>query len=120
MGYTNIQMGVHDQKMHMTIEQFGNVPINEIVRTGRLVGDNNSGDDFDFILMEDGNFFELEVDMGQTIPTEASKLWDVPPPSYIRGVSTTTGAYITFDDNTKPPDFSDNTAPPSFDATSGT
>ena len=27
---------------------------------------------------------------------------------------------ITFDDNTKPPDFSDNTAPPSFDATSGT
>ena len=120
MGYTNIQMGVHDQNMHMTIEQFGNVPINEIVRTGRLVGDNNSGDDFDFILMEDGNFFELEVDMGQTIPTEASKLWDVPPPSYIRGVNISTGEYITFDDNTKPPDFSDNTAPPSFDATSGT
>ncbi len=56
----------------------------------------------------------------QTIPNEAYKLWNVPPPSYIRGINVSTGEYVSFDDNTSPPDFSDNTAPPSFDATSGT
>ena len=56
----------------------------------------------------------------QTIPIESNKLWNVPPPSYIRGINVSTGEYVSFDDNTSPPDFSDNTTPPSFDATSGT
>ena len=56
--------------------------------------------------MEDGNFFELEVDMGQTIPTESCETLGRTAPSYIRGVNISTGEYITFDDNTKPPDFS--------------
>ena len=62
----------------------------------------------------------FEDNTEQSIPKEAGKLWNVPPPSYIRGVNISSGEYVSFDDNTTPPDFSDNTAPPSFDATSGT
>ena len=79
--------------------------------------------DFDFIIMEDGSYHTWEEDTPintHMIPTESNKLWNVPPPSYIRGVDISTGEYISFDDNTKPPSFDDNTAPPSFDATSGT
>ena len=57
----------------------------------------------------------------ETIPTTSGKLWNVPPPSYIRGVTGVgASAYNTWDDNTKPPSFDDNTSPPSFDAESGT
>ena len=94
----------------------------------RLVGlvKNDMGytdDDFDFIVMEDGSYHTWEEDTPintHIIPTESNKLWNVPPPSYIRGVSIGSGEYISFDDNTKPPSFDDGTAPPSFDATSGT
>ena len=75
--------------------------------------DEETGDDTSSILLEDGNYSVFEDDTEQTIPQEANKLWNVPPPSYIRGVSST-GEYIYFDDNTSPPDMSDNTAPPSF------
>ena len=73
--------------------------------------------------MEDGSYHTWEEETPintHMIPTESNKLWNVPPPSYIRGVDISTGEYISFDDNTKPPSFDDNTAPPSFDATSGT
>ena len=73
--------------------------------------------------MEDGSYHTWEEDTPintHMIPTESNKLWNVPPPSYIRGVSIGSGEYISFDDNTKPPSFDDGTAPPSFDATSGT
>ena len=114
--YTNIQIGVHEQNVHMTIEQFGDVPLNHIIRSARFLVDEETGDDTSSILLEDGNYSVFEDDTEQTIPQEANKLWNVPPPSYIRGVSST-GEYIYFDDNTSPPDMSDNTAPPSFDQT---
>ena len=117
--YTNIQIGVHEQNVHMTIEQFGDVPLNHIIRSARFLVDEETGDDTSSILLEDGNYSVFEDDTEQTIPQEANKLWNVPPPSYIRGVSST-GEYIYFDDNTSPPDMSDNTAPPSFDPVSYT
>ena len=122
MGYTTIQIGEHDMGHQMTLDQFGGVPINHIIRSGRVV-DTNFDDDFDFIIMEDGSYHTWEEETPintHMIPTESNKLWNVPPPSYIRGVDISTGEYISFDENAKPPSFDDNTAPPSFDATSGT
>ena len=55
MKYINIQIGEHEINSHMTIEQFGGVPINHIVRSGRVV-ESNFGEDFDYITMEDGNY----------------------------------------------------------------
>ena len=126
MNYTNIQIGIWEMGSTMTIGSFGDVPINHIMRSSRMVLDafstsdvNERGqhDDVDHLLLEDGNFIEMEEFV--TIPRESNKLWNVPPPSYIRGVNVATGEYVTFDDNTTPPDFSDNTAPPSFDDTTG-
>ena len=126
MNYTNIQIGIWEIGSTMTIGSFGDVPINHIMRSSKMVLDafstsdvNERGqhDDVDHLLLEDGNFIEMEEFV--TIPRESNKLWNVPPPSYIRGVSVATGEYVTFDDNTTPPDFSDNTAPPSFDDTTG-
>jgi len=105
----------------MTIDSFRDVPINHIMRGSRLVDDamehGNHDDVTDHIIYEDGDFIQMEEHV--TIPRESNKLWNVPPPSYIRGVSVATGEYVTFDDGTSPPDFSDNTAPPSFDDTTG-
>ena len=121
MNYTNIQIGIWEMGSTMTIGSFGDVPINHIMRSSRLVDDaaehGNHDDVIDHILFEDGDFIQMEEHV--TIPRESNKLWNVPPPSYIRGVNVATGAYVTFDDNTTPPDFSDNTAPPSFDDTTG-
>ena len=133
MNYTNIQIGVHEQNVHMTLEQFGGVRIDEIARPERIIAESgtldmlNSEDDRSYFLSEDDSSTYIEsldgvttTNDSQTIPNEAYKLWNVPPPSYIRGINVSTGEYVSFDDNTSPPDFSDNTAPPSFDATSGT
>ena len=123
MNYTNIQIGAHEQNVHMTLEQFADVQIGEIVRPSRVIDEDGlfgDGDDSVNLLAEDGIPLEYEDTMGHVIPQEAGKLWNVPPPSYIRGVSVASGEYVTFDDNTTPPDFSDNTAPPSFDGESGT
>ena len=120
MNYTNIQIGIWEMGSTMTIGSFGDVPINHIMRSSRLVddsGENGNHDDIDHILFEDGDYIQMEEHV--TIPRESNKLWNVPPPSYIRGVNVATGEYVTFDDNTSPPDFSDNTAPPSFDDTTG-
>jgi len=120
MNYTNIQIGIWEMGSTMTIGSFGDVPINHIMRSSRLVDDaaeHGNHDDIDHIIYEDGDFIQMEEHV--TIPRESNKLWNVPPPSYIRGVNVATGEYVTFDDNTTPPDFSDNTAPPSFDDTTG-
>ena len=103
----------------MTLESFADVPINEIMRSAFLTDEieNGNHDDIDYILFEDGGKQVMEHHV--TIPRESNKLWNVPPPSYIRGVNVATGEYVSFDDNTSPPDFSDNTAPPSFDGTTG-
>ena len=130
--YTNIQVGTQEQNVHMTLEQFGDVRIDEIVRPERIIAESgtsemdNFGDDRSYFITEDDTGYIESLDGfattgdSQTIPLESNKLWNVPPPSYIRGISISTGEYLTFDDNTIPPDFSDNTAPPSFDAESGT
>ena len=121
MNYTNIQIGIWEMGSTMTLDSFGDVPINHIMRSSRLVDDaaehGNHDDVVDHIIYEDGDFIQMEEHV--TIPRESNKLWNVPPPSYIRGVNVATGEYVTFDDNTTPPDFSDNTAPPSFDDTTG-
>ena len=121
MNYTNIQIGIWEMGSTMTLDSFGDVPINHIMRSSRLVDDaaehGNHDDVIDHIIYEDGDFIQMEEHV--TIPRESNKLWNVPPPSYIRGVSVATGEYVTFDDGTSPPDFSDNTAPPSFDDTTG-
>tara|TARA_B100000902_G_scaffold310537_1_gene300194 strand:- start:53 stop:1465 length:1413 start_codon:yes stop_codon:yes gene_type:complete len=120
MNYINIQIGIWEMGSTMTLDSFGDVPINHIMRSSRLVDDaaeHSNHDDVEHILFEDGDFIQMEEHV--TIPRESNKLWNVPPPSYIRGVSVATGEYVTFDDGTKPPDFSDNTAPPSFDDTTG-
>ena len=121
MNYTNIQIGIWEVGSQMTLDSFGDIPINHIMRSSRLVDDaaehGNHDDVVDHIIYEDGDFIQMEEHV--TIPRESNKLWNVPPPSYIRGVNVATGEYVTFDDNTAPPDFSDNTAPPSFDDTTG-
>ena len=121
MNYTNIQIGIWEIGSQMTLDSFGDIPINHIMRSSRLVDDaaehGNHDDVTDHILFEDGDYIQMEEHV--TIPRESNKLWNVPPPSYIRGVNVATGEYVTFDDNTTPPDFSDNTAPPSFDDTTG-
>ena len=117
----------------MTLEQFGGVQIDEIARPERIIAEDGTGDmyynenDRDYFISEDNSYTVIESLDGfsitgdsQTIPSESGKLWNVPPPSYIRGINISSGEYVSFDDNTIPPDFSDNIAPPSFDATSGT
>ena len=151
--YTNINVGTHEQNVHMTLDQFGDVRIDEIVRPERIIAESgtpdmeNFGDDRSYFLAEDGTpstetwnivdgsaqaqytYESMYIESldgvtttgdSQTIPIESNRLWNVPPPSYIRGIDVNTGEYVTFDDNTSPPDFSDNTAPPSFDGESGT
>ena len=120
MNYTTIQIGQHEINSQMTLESFADVRIDEIVRPSRIVDEDGYGNDTFNLLAEDGIPLEYEDNEGHVIPEESGKLWNVPPPSYIRGVNISTGEYVSFDDNTSPPDFSDNTAPPSFDATSGT
>ena len=161
MNYTNIQIGDWELNSQMTLDSFADVRIDEVVRPDRIiaesgtVGMDNFGEDRSYFLAESGTHstetwssgsasYTYESDMyiesfdgiaatgdSETIPTTSGKFWNVPPPSYIRGVkhtgSTVTSgvgagasAYNTWDDNTKPPSFDDNTSPPSFDAESGT
>ena len=115
----------------MTLDQFADVRIDEIVRSTRVQVELatgafgiSDGDDIEYIMMEDGSYYAYEEDTPintHVIPKEADKIWNVPPPSYIRGIKYAgTAYYNTWDDNTKPPSFDDNTIPPSFDAESGT
>jgi len=90
MEYTNIQIGAHESDVHMRISDFADVRIIDTVRALRTVGESgtagmeNNGDDVDCILMEDGSYEAYEDAVGNTIPLESRKIWNVPPPSYIR------------------------------------
>ena len=90
MEYTNIQIGAHESDVHMRISDFADVRIIDTVRALRTVGESgtsdmeNNGDDVDCILMEDGTYEAYEDAVGNTIPLESRKIWNVPPPSYIR------------------------------------
>jgi hypothetical protein len=90
MEYTNIQIGAHESDVHMRISDFADVRIIDTVRALRSVGESgtadmeNNGDDVDCILMEDGSYEAYEDAVGNMIPLESRKIWNVPPPSYIR------------------------------------
>ena len=90
MEYTNIQIGAHESDVHMRISDFADVRIIDTVRALRSVGESgtpdmeNNGDDVDCILMEDGSYEAYEDGEGNMIPLESRKIWNVPPPSYIR------------------------------------
>jgi hypothetical protein len=90
MEYTNIQIGTHESDVHMRISDFADVRIIDMVRALRSVGESgtpdmeNNGDDVDCILMEDGSYEAYEDAVGNMIPLESRKIWNVPPPSYIR------------------------------------
>ena len=85
MEYTNIQIGTHESDVHMRISDFADVVIGDIVRGARSIGESATGDDLDFILMEDGSYETYEeTTEGSVMPLESRKIWNVPPPSYIR------------------------------------
>jgi hypothetical protein len=84
MEYTNIQIGAHESDVHMRISDFADVVIGDIVRGARSIGESATGDDLDFILMEDGSYETYEDAEGNVMPLESRKIWNVPPPSYIR------------------------------------
>ena len=61
----------------------------DIVRGARSIGESATGDDLDFILMEDGSYETYEeTTEGAVMPLESRKIWNVPPPSYIRLITT--------------------------------
>ena len=90
MEYTNIQIGAHESDVHMRISDFADVRIIDTVRALRSAAESgtpdmeNSGDDVDCILMEDGSYEAYEDAVGNMMPLESRKIWNVPPPSYIR------------------------------------
>jgi hypothetical protein len=90
MEYTNIQIGAHESDVHMRISDFADVRIIDTVRALRTIGESgtsnmeNNGDDLDYIIMEDGSYETWEDATGNMIPLESRKIWNVPPPSYIR------------------------------------
>ena len=84
MEYTNIQIGAHESDVHMRISDFADVRMVDINRGARTIGESATGDDLDFIMMEDGSYEAYEDGEAQTIPLESRKIWNVPPPSYIR------------------------------------
>ena len=90
MNYTNIQIGTHESNVHHRISDFADVKINEIIKCGREfleIGEQTNkheGDnDYEFTLMEDGSYVQMESGSAG-IPTTSRKIWNVPPPSYIR------------------------------------
>jgi len=90
MNYTNIQIGDHESNVHNRISDFADVRIVDIIKCGREfleIGEQTNkheGDnDYEFTLMEDGSYIQMEA-ASAGIPTESRKIWNVPPPSYIR------------------------------------
>ena len=78
----------------MMISDFADVRIIDMVRELRSAAESgtpdmeNSGDDVDCILMEDGSYEAYEDAVGNMMPLESRKIWNVPPPSYIRLITT--------------------------------
>jgi hypothetical protein len=83
MEYTNIQIGAHESDVHMRISDFADVVIGDIVRGSRTIGESSMENDIDFIQMEDGSY-ELTEASETVMPLTSRKIWNVPPPSYIR------------------------------------
>ena len=90
MTYTNIQINAHESNVHHRISDFANVRIVDIIKCGREVlelaeqTNKHEGDnDYHFTIMEDGSHIQMESGSAG-IPTTSRKIWNVPPPSYIR------------------------------------
>ena len=83
MEYTNIQIGAHESDVHMRISDFADVVIGDIVRGSRTIGESSMENDIDFIQLEDGSY-ELTEASETVMPLTSRKIWNVPPPSYIR------------------------------------
>ena len=90
MNYINIQIGAHESNVHNRISDFADVRIVDIIKCGRevleLVEQTNKheGDnDYHFTIMEDGSHIQMESGSAG-IPLASRKIWNVPPPSYIR------------------------------------
>ncbi len=90
MNYTNIKIWDHESNVHNRISDFADVRIVDIIKCGREfleIGEQTNkheGDnDYEFTLMEDGSYIQMESGSAG-IPTESRKIWNVPPPSYIR------------------------------------
>ena len=86
--YTIIQIGNHESNSHMPIGVFGDIVIRDIIRGCRVLGESGTPnmehtvEDLSEIIMEDGSTIEMESEY--TIPQESRKIWNVPPPSYVR------------------------------------
>ena len=106
MTYTNIQISDHESNVHNRISDFADVRIVDIIKCGREILENTeelvdgNGDSFDpkqyaytpnqdsdaeyeFTIMEDGSYVQMESGSAG-IPLASRKIWNVPPPSYIR------------------------------------
>ena len=91
MNYTNIQIGAHESNVHNRISDFGQVRIVDIVKSGREfleIGsqtNKHEGDDgYEFTIMEDGSYIQMEAAAAGLPAIASKKIWNVPPPSYIR------------------------------------
>ena len=90
MNYTNIKIWDHESNVHNRISDFADVRIVDIIKCGREfleIGEQTNkheGDnDYHFTIMEDGSYIQMESGSAG-IPTTSRKIWNVPPPSYIR------------------------------------
>jgi hypothetical protein len=102
MNYTNIQISDHESNVHHRISDFRDVVINDVIKCGREfleIGEQTNkheGDnDYEFTIMEEGSYSEygitttdisgFQMESGSAgIPLTSRKIWNVPPPSYIR------------------------------------
>ena len=102
MTYTNIQIGAHESNVHHRISDFADVRIVDMIKCGREfleLGEQTNkheGDDgYEFTIMEEGSYSEysiattdisgFQMESGSAgMPLTSRKIWNVPPPSYIR------------------------------------
>ena len=98
MNYTNIQIGTHESHVHHRISDFANVRIVDIIKSGREVleahddtsgsvvysADRDSDAEYEFTIMEDGSYVQMESGAAGLPAIASKKIWNVPPPSYIR------------------------------------
>ena len=91
MNYTNIQINAHESQVHNRISDFGQVRIVDIVKSGREfleIGsqtNKHEGDDgYEFTIMEDGSYVQMESGAAGLPAIASKKIWNVTPPYYIR------------------------------------
>ena len=90
MNYTNIKIWDHESNVHNRISDFADIRIVDIIKCGREfleIGEQpnkHEGDnDYYFTIMEDGSHIQMESGSAG-IPLTSRKIWNVPPPSYVR------------------------------------